>query len=33
MMHAVKKIEQSKVSDIDIKTSIETLERKLEQMC
>lgn len=31
VMHAVKKIEQDKGDDLDLKTSIEALERKLEQ--
>lgn len=33
VMHAVKKIERERHSDLDLKTSIESLERKLEQQC
>jgi chromosomal replication initiator protein len=33
VMHAVRKIELERVSDLDLKTSIEALERKIEQLC
>lgn len=33
VMHAVKKIESELSSDLDLKTSVEALERKLEQQC
>lgn len=33
VMHAVKKIEVDRVNDIEIRTSIESLERKLDQQC
>jgi chromosomal replication initiator protein len=33
VMHAVKKIELELNSDLDLKTSVEALERKLEQQC
>ena len=32
VMHAVKKIEKSRVKDIDLRTNLETIERKLDQI-
>lgn len=33
VMHAVRKIEKTKANDLDLKTNIEGLERKLDQQC